>query len=116
MAVQTSKVIGSDMGIVVREKADQVQISGNQLTGQVRQGIALRDGVSNADVAGNTVNGARTGIYLRNASGRLVGNVVQRASAHGITLRGGLGGTTVTNNTLSGYGTSAVSTSGFHGS
>jgi parallel beta-helix repeat protein len=116
LAVQTSKVIGGDMGIVVREKATDVQISGNQLIGQARQGIALRDGVTDADVAGNTVNGATTGIYLRNSSGKLVGNVVQASTAHGITLKGGTGGTEITSNTLSGSGLSAVSKSGSHGS
>jgi parallel beta-helix repeat protein len=115
LAVQSSKIIGSDMGIVVRARANQVQISGNQLSGQVRQGIALREGVSEAYVAGNTISGARTGIYLRGASGRLVGNVVRAATEHGISLRGGLGTTTVTNNTLGGYGTSAVSASGSYG-
>jgi hypothetical protein len=116
LAVQTSQVIGSDMGIVVRDKATDVQISGNQLTGQARQGIALRDGVVGADVGGNTITGAATGIYLRNASGKLVGNTVQAATAHAITLRGDTSGTEITSNTLSGAGTSAVSTSHAHGS
>ena len=38
LAVQTSEVIGGDMGIVVREGASGVQISGNKLTNQRRQG------------------------------------------------------------------------------
>ncbi|MFC9976803.1 nitrous oxide reductase family maturation protein NosD [Spirillospora sp. NPDC127200] len=115
LSVQNSKVIGGDMGIVVRSGASQVQISGNQLSKQVRQGIALRDGVRDASLAGNTVVGARTGIYLRNASGKLIGNVVQGATAHGITLKGDNDGSQVRNNTLSGSGTSAVSTSGSTG-
>ncbi|XVQ10655.1 right-handed parallel beta-helix repeat-containing protein [Spirillospora sp. CA-255316] len=115
LSVQNSKVIGGDMGIVVRNGATDVQISGNQLQKQVRQGIALRDGVRNASLAGNTVVGARTGIYLRNATASMVGNVVQGATAHGITLKGSNDGSTVRNNTLSGSGTSAVSTSGSTG-
>jgi parallel beta-helix repeat protein len=116
LAVQTTKVIGGDMGIVVRDGATGVQISGNQLTGQARQGISLRDGVTDAQVAGNSVTGAPTGIYLRNASGKLVGNVVQRATVHGIALRGNTGGTEVSSNTLRGFGTSPVSTGSSHGS
>lgn len=115
LAVQNSKVIGGDMGIVVRAGASAVQISGNQLTKQVRQGIALRDGVSDANLAGNTVVGARTGIYMRNASGTLVGNVIQGATAHGISVTGKAGGSEIRNNSLSGRGTSAVSTSRAHG-
>ncbi|WP_285701108.1 right-handed parallel beta-helix repeat-containing protein [Actinomadura sp. NBRC 104412] len=115
LSVQNSRVIGGDMGIVVRNGATDVQISGNRLEGQVRQGIALRDGVRDARLAGNTVVGARTGIYLRNANASLVGNVVQGATEHGITFRGAADGSTVRNNTLSGSGTSAVSTSGSHG-
>ncbi|MBO2449067.1 right-handed parallel beta-helix repeat-containing protein [Actinomadura barringtoniae] len=115
LAVQNSKVIGGDMGIVVRAGASSVQISGNQLTKQVRQGIALRDGVTDASLAGNTVVGARTGIYMRNASGTLVGNVIQGATAHGISVTGKAGGSEIRNNSLSGRGTSAVSTSRAHG-
>jgi parallel beta-helix repeat protein len=116
LAVQTSKVIGSDMGIVVRAKATEVQISGNQLTKQVREGIALREGVTGAAVAGNLITGPPIGIYLRDSSGKLAGNVVQAATVHGIVLRGGTGGTKVTGNTLRGSGPSAVSRSGSHGS
>ncbi|GAA2397898.1 hypothetical protein GCM10010191_00710 [Actinomadura vinacea] len=114
-SVQNSRVIGGDMGIVVRNGATDVQISGNLLRQQVRQGISLRDGVRDADLAGNTVIGARTGIYLRDATGSMNGNVVRGATAHGITLKGVNGGSTVRNNTLSGSGTSAVSTSGSSG-
>jgi hypothetical protein len=102
LAVQTSTVVGGDMGIVVRDRATEVQLSDNLLTKQVRQGIALRDGVTGADVAGNTIQGARTGIYLRNAIGKLVGNKVEDATAHGITLKGGTGGTELTSNQLIG--------------
>ncbi|MBO2456089.1 right-handed parallel beta-helix repeat-containing protein [Actinomadura violacea] len=115
LSVQNSKVIGGDMGIVVRDAATNVQISGNQLTGQVRQGISLRDGVKGANLAGNTVDGARTGIYLRGSSATLLGNTVKGAKAHGISVLGAAGGSQIRDNTLSGSGTSAVSTSRSHG-
>ncbi|TDD69809.1 right-handed parallel beta-helix repeat-containing protein, partial [Actinomadura rubrisoli] len=111
LSVQNSQVIGGDMGIVVRSGATDVQISGNRLSNQVRQGISLRDGVRRASLAGNTVDGARTGIYLRDASGTLIGNVVKGATAHGIALHGAAGGSQIRDNSLSGSGTSAVSTS-----
>ncbi|MCO5968887.1 right-handed parallel beta-helix repeat-containing protein [Actinoallomurus soli] len=115
LAVQTSKVIGSDMGIVVRSAATNVQISGNQLSGQRRQGIALREGVTGAQVAGNLVNGVQVGIYLRNSSGKLSGNIIRGATRHGIVLRGGTDGTQVVSNTLRGSGPSAISKAGSHG-
>jgi parallel beta-helix repeat protein len=115
LAVQTSKVYGGDMGIVVRAGASGVQISGNELTGQIRQGIALRDGVTGAQVAGNIITGVQTGIYLRDSNGDLVGNTVRGATSHAITLRGAAGGSRVTGNTLDGKGTSAVSTAASHG-
>ncbi|MVZ99151.1 right-handed parallel beta-helix repeat-containing protein [Actinomadura sp. LD22] len=115
LSVQNSKVIGGDMGIVVRDAATNVQISGNQLTGQVRQGISLRDGVKDANLAGNTVDGARTGIYMRGSSATLLGNTIKGAKAHGISLVGSAGGSEIRDNTLSGSGTSAVSTSRSHG-
>ncbi|MFV2212383.1 nitrous oxide reductase family maturation protein NosD [Actinomadura sp. LOL_016] len=111
LSVQSSKIIGGDMGIVVREGATEVQISGNQLTEQVRQGISVRDGVADASLAGNTIVGARTGIYLRDSSGKLTGNVIKGATAHGITFLGDADGSEVRNNSLAGRGTSAVSTS-----
>ncbi|MFD0852507.1 right-handed parallel beta-helix repeat-containing protein, partial [Actinomadura adrarensis] len=43
LSVQSSRVVGGDMGIVVRNGASDVQLSGNRLEGQVRQGIALRE-------------------------------------------------------------------------
>ncbi|WP_272496868.1 right-handed parallel beta-helix repeat-containing protein [Actinomadura terrae] len=115
LSVQNSQVIGGDMGIVVRSAATQVQVSGNRLSGQIRQGISLRDGVKGASLAGNTVDGARTGIYMRGSSGTLVGNVIKGATSHGITLVGNAGGSEIRDNHLSGRGTSAVSTSRAHG-
>ncbi|MEU8382144.1 right-handed parallel beta-helix repeat-containing protein [Streptosporangium sp. NPDC048865] len=112
LAVQTSEVVGGDMGIVVREGASGVQISGNRLTGQRRQAIALRDGAIGAHVAGNTITGTVTGIYMRNSSGMIVGNKITTLSnpkAHGITVVGDATGSEITRNTVIGSGTSAIS-------
>jgi parallel beta-helix repeat protein len=108
LAVQTSKIIGGDMGIVVRSKATGVQISGNELLNQRRQGIVLRDGVAGAKVAGNVVTNTETAIYLRESSGTINGNTVQSASRHGVTLIGNANGSRITGNTFSGAGTSVL--------
>jgi parallel beta-helix repeat protein len=110
LAVQTSKIIGGDMGVVVGGNATGVQISGNQLTKQARQGLVLRGGVSGARVAGNIIDGTETAIYLRDSSGSITGNTVQSASRHGISLIGDVRGARVMGNTLTGAGTSAVDT------
>ncbi len=112
-AVQTSEVIGGDMGIVVRAGAEAVQLSGNKLSGQTRQGIALRDGVSNAHVSGNTITGGPTGVYMRDSNGQVIGNkitTVKNPNAHGVTIVGAADGSEVARNTIVGAGTSAVST------
>ncbi|RKS79752.1 copper-binding protein NosD [Actinomadura pelletieri DSM 43383] len=111
LSVQNTQIVGGDMGIVVRSAATRVQISGNRLSKQTRQGISLRDGVKEASLAGNSITGARTGIYLRNSSGRLTGNVIKGATAHAITMIGNADGTEVRSNTFEGSGTSAISTS-----
>jgi parallel beta-helix repeat protein len=115
LAVQTSKITGGDMGIVVRNRATGVQISGNELTGQARQGIVLRDGVVSARVAGNVVSGTKTGIYLRDASGSITGNTVQAASRHGVSLMGSVAGSRITGNTFAGAGTSVLDAARSHG-
>ncbi|MFF5108250.1 right-handed parallel beta-helix repeat-containing protein [Streptosporangium sp. NPDC000509] len=112
LAVQTSEIIGGDMGIVVREGASGVQISGNRLTGQRRQAIALRDRATGAHVAGNTIAGTVTGIYLRDSAGMIIGNKITTLShpkAHGITVVGDAAGSEITRNTVIGSGTSAIS-------
>ncbi|MBO3745170.1 right-handed parallel beta-helix repeat-containing protein [Streptosporangiaceae bacterium NEAU-GS5] len=112
LAVQTSQIIGGDMGIVVREGATGVQISGNKLSGQRRHAIALRDGATHAHVAGNTIKDVVTGIYLRDSDGTIVGNTITTAAnpkAHGVTVVGDAKNTAITRNTVIGSGTSAIS-------
>jgi parallel beta-helix repeat protein len=61
------------------------------------------------------VGGVQVGIYLRNSSGKLSGNIIRGATQHGIVLRGGMDGTQVISNTLRGSGPSAISKAGSHG-
>ncbi|AWS40230.1 hypothetical protein DKM19_01645 [Streptosporangium sp. 'caverna'] len=110
LAVQTTEVIGGEMGIVVSQDATGVRVSGNRLTGQRSQGIVLRDGVRSARVSGNIVRNTQTAIYLRDAEATISGNTVESASLHAISLLGADGGTEITGNTLGGAGRSALDT------
>ncbi|HEX2317116.1 MAG TPA: right-handed parallel beta-helix repeat-containing protein, partial [Thermomonospora sp.] len=118
LAVQGSRIVGGDMGIVVRAGAADVRISGNTVTGQRTHGIALRDGVTGAAVGGNIVSGPVTGIHVRDSTATVVGNTLRVAdapNAHGVSVVGAAGGTEIAGNTIRGRGTSAVHTSRSHG-
>ncbi|MEO3973558.1 right-handed parallel beta-helix repeat-containing protein [Streptomyces sp. CAU 1734] len=111
VGVQDNKVEGGDMGIVARENASKVAITGNHLTGQARQGISVRDGVSGATVSGNLIEGTDTGVYVRDSRAEVRGNTVQDATEHGISLVGGVGKSIVTYNVVAGVGPSALDVS-----
>ncbi|SFF45137.1 Right handed beta helix region [Actinacidiphila alni] len=115
VGVQNNQVDGGDMGIVARTDATKVSITGNHLTGQKRQGISVRDGVSDATVTGNVVEGADTGIYVRDSQAEVRGNTVQDVTDHGISLVGDIAKSTVSYNVVAGVGPSAVDTSRAHG-
>ncbi|MGI5283052.1 right-handed parallel beta-helix repeat-containing protein [Nonomuraea polychroma] len=108
--VQTTEVVGGEMGIVVSKDATDVQISGNRLRGQRSQGIALRDGVLSARVSGNIVRDTQTAIYLRDSKATISANTVQSASLHAVSVLGAADGTAITGNTLGGAGRSALDT------
>ncbi|WP_242883475.1 right-handed parallel beta-helix repeat-containing protein [Actinomadura litoris] len=108
VTVQTSQIIGGDMGIVMRAQATRVQITGNQVKNAKRQGIVLRDGARGGTVSGNVIVGGKTALYVRDASSLISGNTVQSAHRHGLTLRGDVTGTTIRGNTISGAGTSVM--------
>jgi hypothetical protein len=111
VGVQNNRIEGSDMGIVARQSAEKVAITGNRLTGQRRQGIAVRDGVRGATVTGNVIEDADTAIYVRNSLAEVRGNTVQGATNHGVTLVGDVGRGVVSYNVIAGVGPSAVDTS-----
>jgi hypothetical protein len=99
------------MGIVARQSAEKVSITGNQLSGQRRQGIAIRDGVRGATVTGNVVTGADTAIYVRDSVAEVRGNTVQDAHNHGVTLVGQVNRSVISYNVIAGVGPSAVDAS-----
>ncbi|HST64228.1 MAG TPA: right-handed parallel beta-helix repeat-containing protein [Mycobacteriales bacterium] len=115
VGLQNNQVRGGDMGIVVRRGAEQVSVVGNQVSGQARQGISVRDGVVRATVTGNTVESTPMGIYLRDSVGTIRGNTVDRVTNHGVTLVGSVKGTQVAYNTISGTGPTALDAARSHG-
>ena len=108
VGVTNNRVEGGDMGIVARQGSERVNITGNQLDKQDRQGIAVRDGVIEAKVTGNVINDADTAIYLRDSVAEVRGNAVHDARNHGISLVGATGGSVVAFNTIAGVGPSAL--------
>ncbi|MEU9974705.1 right-handed parallel beta-helix repeat-containing protein [Streptomyces sp. NPDC051014] len=115
VGVQNNRIEGGDMGIVARLAADKVSITGNRLSGQNRQGISVRDGVGDATVTGNIIDGPQTGVYVRDSAAEIRGNTVQDATNHGVSLVGGVDGTTVSFNVIGGVGPSALDAGRSHG-
>jgi hypothetical protein len=111
VSVQNNRVYGSDMGIVAREGATNVSISGNQLYDQVRQGIAIRTGVTKAEVTGNVITGTDNAIYVNSAVATVRGNTVQDAGNHGVSMVGDVDGSAMAYNVVAGVGPSALDTS-----
>ncbi|MFH5823941.1 nitrous oxide reductase family maturation protein NosD [Georgenia sp. AZ-5] len=98
-----SAVRDNEMGVVVGAGAQDVALVANDVTGH-RQGIALRDDVTGARVARNTLRGGETGVYVRNATATIEDNEVADVARHGITVVGRAEGTEVVDNTVSGTG------------
>jgi hypothetical protein len=111
VGIQNNQVDGSEMGIVARQGAKRVAITGNRVRDADRQGIAIRDGVTEATVTGNIVERTETAVYVRDSVAEIRGNTVQSARNHGVSLVGATSGTTVTYNVVGGVGPSALDTS-----
>lgn len=105
--VANNEVTGNSMGIVVHENAERVSVTGNQVSGSDRHGIAFTDGVQDSLATGNVVSGAATGLYLRDSSVEVRGNTVEDATVHGVSLVGEVAGSVVSLNVLAGAGASA---------
>lgn len=110
LSVSNTFAAGHDMGIVVNGPATRVSITANTVRGSNRHGIALVNSVTDSTVTGNVVDGASTGVYLRDSTGEVRGNTVQGASGHGVSLVGQVDGTKVSFNVLAGTGASALDT------
>jgi hypothetical protein len=108
IGVLANDVHGNDMGVVVREGAEEVSVVGNRVQESARQGIAVRDGVHDATVSGNVVSGGDTSIYVRDSAAAVKGNTLNNASTHAVTFVGSMVGTTLEQNSVSGRGPSAI--------
>jgi hypothetical protein len=106
---------GQDMGILVKGPAQQVSITGNTVRHSARHGIALVNTVSSSTVTGNVVDGATTGVYIRDSSVEVRGNTILGARSHGASLLGEVKGSNVSFNVLAGSGASALDLMRSHG-
>ncbi|WP_166864948.1 right-handed parallel beta-helix repeat-containing protein [Salinibacterium sp. ZJ70] len=108
LVLDGNTVDGHTMGIVVADVVEGVTITDNIVENSAEQGIALRDGVRDALVQGNSIAGGEIGIYLRDATGTIDRNTVTDVSNHGVTIIRDLATVTISNNTVSGRGPSAI--------
>lgn len=108
IVIDGNAVSGHDMGIVVARDVDTIEVTDNLVEDSAIQGIALRDGVRNALVRGNQVDGGEIGIYLREAGGLIERNTVEGVSNHAITLIAQTERSRVSDNEVSGIGPSAI--------
>ncbi|WP_140399152.1 right-handed parallel beta-helix repeat-containing protein, partial [Pseudomonas sp. SID14000] len=110
IGVNANDLQGNDMGVVVRGGAEDVSVVGNRVTEPIRQGIAIRDGVTKSVITGNIVSGGNTSVYLRDSAATVQRNTLSDADSHAISLVGSVSETKVTENTISGRGPSAIDT------
>jgi parallel beta-helix repeat protein len=115
IGVQNNRVDGHDMGIWVSGPSERIAVVGNTVVDSDRHGLALVDGVTDATVTGNVVDGSSTGIYLRDSAGMVNGNTVADARSHGVSFVGGVDGSEASYNVLAGSGSSALDTRRSHG-
>jgi parallel beta-helix repeat protein len=106
--VEGNTVSRNSIGVVTTGLAEDITISGNEFTGQVRQSIAVRDGASGISVVENRVRGGDTGVYVRNAEVLISENTLSQLTNHGVTLIGSSVSTEVFDNVIGGSGTSPV--------
>ena len=111
LVVDGNSVSGQAMGIVVARDVDGITISDNIVEGSTQHAIALRDGVTNATVQGNSIEGGQVGIFLREAAGLIDRNTVSDVGNHAVTVIDAPAITTVSNNIVSGRGPSAIDVS-----
>jgi len=105
-----NSVNGNLMGIVASLGATKVTISENQVSNSTQHGIALFTNANSSTVEANDIDGATTGIYLRDASADITRNNISGVTLHGVTLIGTNTGSSVTSNTVSGSGPTAIDT------
>ncbi|WP_207457555.1 right-handed parallel beta-helix repeat-containing protein [Herbiconiux sp. SYSU D00978] len=106
--VRDALIEANDNGIVVGQDADSVLLTGNELVGNVTQGIAIRDGVRGVEIRDNTIAGGDTGVYVRNAAATVEDNRLADIMNHGVTVVGDASDVVVRANTIGGSGSIAI--------
>jgi hypothetical protein len=110
IGIFSNELRSNEMGIVVRDGTQDVDMVGNSVDGSGSHGIAVRDGVSSATVSGNIVTGGATSVYIRDSAAAVDNNTLTGGSLHAVSLVGQVGGTEVNGNAISGRGPSAIDT------
>lgn len=108
MSITQSTIRGGVDGIILRDLSESPSVADNTIVDVQRYGVILRDGVVDAEVTGNTVRGAGTGLHLRDSVGALSENTVTTATNHGASIVGLVAGSSLVDNSFSGHGPSAV--------
>lgn len=106
--VQNNEVRDNTMGIVVRDGASGVTVTGNQVGEHLQHGISVRDGASGVSVVANIVEDAATGVYVRDSVAEVRFNTITGPDKHAVSLVGAVGASQAVSNELSGAGYSAV--------
>ena len=110
VSVLANDIDSNEVGVVVRDVAEGVDVVGNDVSNSMTQGIALRDGVLSATVSGNIVTGGTTSVYVRDAVAKIKHNTLNDADTHAVSVVGDVGSTILDENTISGRGPSAIET------
>jgi hypothetical protein len=107
IGLHANTITGNDRGIGLSRAAARVTIDGNRLEGQKTASVSITDGGPGTVVAGNTITGGTTGIFLLNSRGAITQNTVTGVTLHGITVNGN-SPVRLHGNAISGTGPSAL--------
>jgi parallel beta-helix repeat protein len=106
--IRNNVIARNDLGIVVSDTASSVIIADNKLTEHPRQAISVRGLASGIIIEANRIDGATTGVMMRESSGEITGNTIAGVTIHGVSLIGETGSSIVVDNRIAGMGPSAV--------
>lgn len=101
-------VARNGIGIVVSKGASSVQIVDNEVSDHPAQAIALRDAGSDLVLRDNRIDGATTGIMVRDSVGVYESNTITGVTNHGVTLIGDTGNSVIVDNRIAGAGPSPI--------
>ncbi|MBM7505804.1 right-handed parallel beta-helix repeat-containing protein [Agromyces aurantiacus] len=103
ITVTGTDVTGGVVGIALDDGASGVEVAGNRLAGQSRQALSINGGVEGR-VHDNRISGVDTGVRIHDASAVVADNEFTDITNHAVTLVGTATGVRVTGNTVAGDG------------